>query len=244
MDGLARVPINGTYSASKFAIEGIARRSGKRSSRSAYGLSWSSLDPSVPASRPGATSPDRSSTTTRPPPAGSAGSWPTLNPGQFPGDPGRKAQPRSTNGTRASAARAVLGRSASGRARRGRLHHRTQLVSDLGLALAVAGAPAGIADDDLEHGGERDPLEPGDLRRDGRGVADGGGEGGGLAVGQLQRQPVNGRADGRQVAELAAPDLRRDACGFRRRISRTKPRIAAAGVTPGGRERIRSHSRS
>ena len=37
------------------------------------------------------------------------------------------------------------------------------------------------------------------------------GQGGGLAVGQLQRQPMDGRTDGRQVAELAMPELRRDA---------------------------------
>src|ERR1700722_6531023 len=91
------------------------------------------------------------------------------------------------------------------------LHNWAQLVSDLGLALAVAGAPAGIDDDDLEHRGERDPPEPGDLRRDGGGIADGGGQGHGLAVGQLQHQPVNRRADRRQVAELATPDLRWDA---------------------------------
>src|SRR5450755_2203715 len=74
---------------------------------------------------------------------------------------------------------------------------RIELVSDLRLTLAVTGALAGFADDDLEYAGQRDPLQPGDLQRDGGGVADGTGEGGGLAVGQLQRQPVDGRADGR-----------------------------------------------
>ena len=86
-----------------------------------------------------------------------------------------------------------------------------QLVGDLRLALALEGAPAGFADDDLEHGGERDPLQPGDLWRDGGGVADGAGQDSRLAAGQLQQQPADGRADGGQVAELAAPELRRDA---------------------------------
>ncbi len=74
------------------------------------------------------------------------------------------------------------------------LHHRAQFVSDLGLALAVAGALAGIADDEVEHGGERDALEPGDLWRDGGGIADGGGEGSGLPVDStISSTPVSRR---------------------------------------------------
>ena len=90
-------------------------------------------------------------------------------------------------------------------------NNRIQLVGDLRLALARAGTPPGLADDDLEHPGQRYRLQPGDLRRDGGGVADDLSEGGGLAVGQLQHQPVDGRADGRQVAEFATPEVRRDA---------------------------------
>src|SRR4029077_3389785 len=41
-------------------------------------------------------------------------------------------------------------------------------------------------------------------------VAEGGGEGSGQAVGQPHRQPVDGRANSRQVAEFAPPQFRRD----------------------------------
>jgi hypothetical protein len=57
-----------------------------------------------------------------------------------------------------------------------------QLVGDLVLALALTGAASGLGDDDLEHAGERDPPQLGDLRRDCLGLRDGGGEGIGLAV--------------------------------------------------------------
>src|ERR1700730_2173990 len=90
------------------------------------------------------------------------------------------------------------------------LDHWIQLVGDLRLALAFAGAPPGLADDDLEHASQRDPLQRGDLRRDRGGVADGRGDGGGLAAGPLPSQPAHSRADGRQVAQLAPPLLRRD----------------------------------
>src|SRR5580704_11221007 len=90
------------------------------------------------------------------------------------------------------------------------LDDRIQLVGDLRLALALAGSLPGLADDDLEHAGQRGSLQPGDLQRDGGGVADSGGQGSGQAVGQLQLQPVDGRANGRQVAEFAPPELRRD----------------------------------
>src|SRR4051794_28119883 len=93
-----------------------------------------------------------------------------------------------------------------------------QLASDLGLALALASAPARLADDHLKDAGERDPLQPGDLRRDGAGLADGGAEGDGLTIGQLQNQPVDRRADGCQVTELAAPQLPRNAAKPRDRL--------------------------
>src|ERR1700730_15669529 len=90
------------------------------------------------------------------------------------------------------------------------LDDRIQLVRDLRLALALAGSLPGLADDDLEHAGQRGSLQPGDLPRDGGGVANGGGQGSSQAVDQFQRQPVDGRANGRQVAEFAPPQLRRD----------------------------------
>jgi hypothetical protein len=48
--------------------------------------------------------------------------------------------------------------------------------------LALAGAASGLGDDDLEHAGERDSPQLGDLGRDFLGLGDGGGEGAGLAV--------------------------------------------------------------
>src|SRR6185312_15635994 len=80
-----------------------------------------------------------------------------------------------------------------------------QIFGDLRLALAGASTPSSLADDDLEDAGECDALQPGDLRSDLAGFTDRGGEGGSLAVDHLQRQPVDGRANGGQVAELAAP---------------------------------------
>ena len=112
----------------------------------------------------------------------------------------------------ASAARAVLRRSASGRVRRGSSTFGRGWSAIFGLALAVSAALARMADDDLEHcrrarspGAGRPPAR----RPWSRWIA--AGEGSSLAVGQLQHQPVNRRADGRQVTELATPDIRRDA---------------------------------
>jgi hypothetical protein len=82
-----------------------------------------------------------------------------------------------------------------------------QLVGDLRLALTRAGALTGIADDDLEDTGKRNALQLGDLGRDGGAVADGGSEGGGLTIDQLQGQSVDRRTDSRQIAEFAVPEL-------------------------------------
>src|SRR6201998_216576 len=49
-----------------------------------------------------------------------------------------------------------------------------QLVGDLVLALALTGAASGFGDDDLEHAGERDSPQLGDLGRDFLGLGDGG----------------------------------------------------------------------
>src|SRR5580693_361091 len=57
-----------------------------------------------------------------------------------------------------------------------------QLVGDLVLALAVAGAASGLGDDDLEDAGERDSPQLCDLGRDCLSLGDSGGEGAGLAV--------------------------------------------------------------
>src|SRR5512140_3323845 len=57
-----------------------------------------------------------------------------------------------------------------------------QLVGDLLLALALAGAASGLGDDDLEHAGERDSPQLCDLGRDCLGLGDGGGESAGLTV--------------------------------------------------------------
>ena len=78
------------------------------------------------------------------------------------------------------------------------------------MALAGASAPAGLVDDDLVDARECDPLQPRDLRRHVGRLADRGGEGDREPVDRLERQPVDGGADRRQVAELAAPDLGRN----------------------------------
>src|SRR6478609_4109510 len=57
-----------------------------------------------------------------------------------------------------------------------------EFVDDLVLGLALAGALAGLVDDDLEDAGERDALEFCDLWCDFGCVADRGGEGSGLTV--------------------------------------------------------------
>ena len=51
-------------------------------------------------------------------------------------------------------------------------------------------------------------MHPGDFGRNSGGVADDSGERAGLAVDQLQDQPVDRRTDRRDVTELAAPELR------------------------------------
>src|SRR6185437_9562811 len=86
-----------------------------------------------------------------------------------------------------------------------------QIFGDLRLALAGPSTLPSLADDDLEDAGECDALQPGDLRSDLAGFTDRGGQGGGQAVDHLQRQPVDGRANGGQVAELTAPLARWDA---------------------------------
>ena len=57
-----------------------------------------------------------------------------------------------------------------------------QLVGDLVLALARAGAASGLGDDDLEDAGERDSAKLRDLGRHCSRLGEGGGDGGGLAV--------------------------------------------------------------
>src|SRR6476646_615759 len=86
-----------------------------------------------------------------------------------------------------------------------------QIFGDLRLALAGASTPSSLADDDLKDAGECDSLQPGDLRSDLAGFTDRSSEGGGLAVDHLQRQPVDGRAYGGQVAELTARLVQWDA---------------------------------
>src|SRR6476660_8185680 len=118
-----------------------------------------------------------------------------------------------------------------------------QMAGDLVRVLALAGAASGLGDDDLEHAGERDSPQFGDLGRDCLSLSNAGGEGAGLAVGHLEGEPVDGRADGGQEAELAAPLP----AGMRRippTVSSTNSRMAAAGVVPGARVRIRRDSSS
>src|SRR6267143_2696453 len=86
-----------------------------------------------------------------------------------------------------------------------------QLVCNLRLGLALAGAAAGLINDDLEDAGKRDPIQPSNPRCYCSGVVNGTCQRGSLAVGQLQRQPVHGRTHGRQIAEFATPLLRWDA---------------------------------
>ena len=57
-----------------------------------------------------------------------------------------------------------------------------QLVGDLVLALALAGAASRFGDDDLEDAGERDSPQLCDLGRHRLSLGEGGGEGAGLAV--------------------------------------------------------------
>src|SRR5215469_8722470 len=83
-----------------------------------------------------------------------------------------------------------------------------ELVGDLVLALALAGAASGFGDDDLEDAGDRDSPQLGDLRRHRLSLGDGSREGGGLTVSHFQHEPVDGRAHDGQEAELAAPLLR------------------------------------
>jgi len=57
-----------------------------------------------------------------------------------------------------------------------------QLVGDLVLALALAGAASGLGDDDLDDADERDSPQLCDLWRNCACLGNGGGEGVGLAV--------------------------------------------------------------
>jgi hypothetical protein len=90
----------------------------------------------------------------------------------------RQGRPRSSWGTRLCCA----GRKPLVEVVEDRLDGRPELVGDLVLALALCRAPPGLADDDLEHAGERDALQPGHLGRDCSRLADRGGDGSGLTV--------------------------------------------------------------
>jgi len=76
--------------------------------------------------------------------------------------------------------------------------------------MPLLGTVPGFADDDLKHAGESDSLQSRHLGRDVRGVADGAGERDGLALDEFQHQAMDGRTYDRQIADLAAPEFRRD----------------------------------